>query len=91
MAKITQRKGSLVVSIRTEGAIILPKKLRTQLDLRPGDLLELEVRGKEIILHPRPAGRLLLRGVAAVSQETISGGLQLGGDSVKDKKRLYER
>jgi len=91
MARTVQREGSLIVALRTEGAIILPKVLRVRLDLRPGDLLEVEVRGKDIILHPRPAGRLMLRGVPATSQETISGAMRLGGDSVKDKKRLYER
>lgn len=91
MSKRIQREGSLVVAVRTEGAIILPKPLRERLDLRPGDLMEVEVRGKNIVLHPRPSGRLQLRGVPAASQKSLVGALQLGGDAVKDKKRLYER
>lgn len=91
MRRPVSTKSSLVVAIRTEGAIILPKILRQKLDLRPGDVLELEVRGRDIILHPRPAGRLILRGVSPSDQKTISGAIRLGGDAVLDKKRLYGR
>jgi AbrB family looped-hinge helix DNA binding protein len=91
MSRTVQREDALLVAIRTEGAIILPKLLRDRLDLRPGDLLEIKVQGKDIVLHRRPAGRLILRGVNASSQKTIAGAVRLGGDSVKDKKRLYER
>lgn len=90
MARTVQRDDSLVVTIRTEGAIILPKLLRDRMDLRPGDRMEVEVLGKDIVLRPRPAGRLVLHGVDSASQKTIAGSVRLGGDSVKDKKRLYE-
>ena len=90
MSRTVQRKGSLAVALRTEGAIIIPKMLREGLDLRPGDLLDIEVQGRNIILRPRPAGRLLLRGVPVVAQDSIVGAVRLGGNAVTDKKRLYE-
>ena len=91
MPKLTAQGGSYVVAVRTEGAIILPKVLRQKLDLRPGDLVELEVKGRDILLRPRPAGRLVLRGVPSSSQKTIAGAVRLGGNAVADKKRLYGR
>lgn len=89
MARTVQREGAMTVSVRTEGAIILPKKLREKLDLRAGDQFDVEIVGRDIVLHPRPAGRLILRGVPASSQKIAV--LGIGGDAVKDKKKLYER
>ena len=91
MARIVKREGPLVVALRTEGAVIIPKVLRDRLGLQAGDLLEVEVRGGDLVLHPRPVGRLVLRGVPAASLDKLTGLVRLGGDAVKDKKRLYER
>lgn len=91
MARVVSRKGSLLVALRTEGAVIIPKALRDRLGLEAGDLLEIEVRGKDLILHPRPVGRLVLRGIPASSLDNLTGLVRLGGDAVKDKRRLYER
>lgn len=43
--------------LSTKGQIVLPKKLRQQLGLRPGDRLEARVAGNEIILKPRHSAR----------------------------------
>jgi len=90
MARIVKRDGPLVVALRTEGAVIIPKVLRERLGLRSGDIFEIEIKGGDLILHPRPVGRLVLRGVAAASLDKLTGLVSLGGDAVEDKKRLYE-
>ena len=91
MARIVKREGPLVVALRTEGAVIIPKAIRERLGLRAGDLLEMVVRGTDLLLHPRPIGRLALRGVPAATLDKLTGLVSLGGNAVKDKKRLYER
>ena len=91
MARIVMREGPLLVALRTEGAVIIPKALRERLGLRAGDLLEVEVRGSDLVLHPRPIRRLALQGVPAASRDKLTGLVRLGGDAVKDKRRLYER
>jgi hypothetical protein len=53
--------------------------------------LEVEVRGGDLVLHPIPIRRLTLQGVKAASLDKLTGLIRLGGDAVKDKKRLYER
>ncbi len=91
MARIVKREGPLVVALRTEGAVIIPKVLRERLGLQAGDLLEVEVRGADLVLRPRPIRRLALRGVPAATLDKLTGLVSLGGDAVKDKKRLSER
>lgn len=91
MARIVKRQGPLAVTLRTEGAVIIPKALRDQLGLQAGDLLEIEVRGADLVLHPRPVGRFRLQGAPASSLDRLTGLVRLGGDAVADKKRLYER
>lgn len=91
MARVVHREGPPVVALRTEGAVIIPKAVREKLGLRAGDLLELEIRDGELVFRPRPLTRLRLRGVPAASSDKLTGLIRLGGDAVKDKKRLYER
>lgn len=40
------------ISVKARGQITIPAKLRKDLMLRAGDLLEIEVRGGHIILKP---------------------------------------
>jgi AbrB family looped-hinge helix DNA binding protein len=41
------------VTIDQAGRVVLPKKLRDELNLSPGDTLDLTVRGDEVTLRPR--------------------------------------
>ncbi len=91
MPRVVKRQGPLVVALRTEGAVIIPKVLRDQLGLQAGDLLEVEVKDGDLVFHPRPVRKLTLKGVPAASVDKLTGLVRLGGDAVRDKKRLYER
>jgi AbrB family looped-hinge helix DNA binding protein len=91
MARIVKRDGTMVVPLRTEGAVIIPKVLREELGLHAGDLLAMTVEAGTLVLRPQLVGRLRLRGVPAASSDKLTGLLRLGGDSVKDKGRLYDK
>ncbi|MBI4525068.1 MAG: AbrB/MazE/SpoVT family DNA-binding domain-containing protein [Deltaproteobacteria bacterium] len=91
MARVISREGPPVVALRTEGAIIIPKAIRERLGLRAGDLIEIQIRDGDLVLRPRPVTRLRLGGVPASSSDKLTGLIRLGGDAVKDKRRLYER
>ena len=41
------------VTIDRAGRVVLPKTLRDELHLSPGDTLDLTVKGDEVILRPR--------------------------------------
>jgi AbrB family looped-hinge helix DNA binding protein len=91
VARIVKRDGPLLVALRTEGAVIIPKALRERLGLRAGDLLEVTVKEGDLILHPRPVRRLGLEGVPANRSDKLTGLVRVGGDALKDKQRLYDR
>jgi len=89
MPRVVKRAGPLLVPVRTEGAVIIPKALRDRLGLRAGDLLEVEIQGGDLVLRPRPMRRLELKGVPAGSLDRLTGLVRLGGDAVADKKRVH--
>lgn len=91
MARTVKREGALMVPLRTEGAVIIPKILREKLGLHAGDLLEMTVEGGNLILRPRVVGRLRLQEIQAATSDKLTGLLQLGGDAAKDKGRLYDQ
>ena len=93
MARIVKQENSdsYIVSLRTEGAVIIPKAIRKNLDLRAGDLFEIEVQGSDLVFHHRPIRPLKLKGVPAASLDKLTGLIRLGGDAVRNKKHLYER
>ncbi|HXP46226.1 MAG TPA: AbrB/MazE/SpoVT family DNA-binding domain-containing protein [Terriglobales bacterium] len=43
------------VTLDQAGRVVLPKALRDELHLSPGDILDLTVRGDEVTLRPRRA------------------------------------
>lgn len=91
MARIVNQESSFVVSLRTEGAVIIPKPIRESLGIKAGDLFEIEVQGSDLVFHHRRIRPLKLEGVPANSLDKLTGMLSLGGDAVRDKKHLYER
>jgi len=58
------------VILKDRGQLTLPAKLRKELGLRAGDLLEVEVRGGYIVLKPL---EVLERGAARVEEPPEEG------------------
>jgi len=57
----------LLVPIDKAGRVVLPKHVRDELDILPGDLLKISVRGNDVMLCPkRTATGLVRKGRALV-------------------------
>lgn len=41
--------------VSTKGQVVVPQRIRRQLDLQPGDTLEARIEGQHVILTPRKA------------------------------------
>jgi AbrB family looped-hinge helix DNA binding protein len=63
-----------VVKLGTSRQIVIPKKLHDQLGLGPGDTLEVELRGKRLILTPKTlVDQRLAEGLKDVKQGRVYG------------------
>ncbi len=41
-----------ITSLSVKGQVVIPKDIRSALNLKPGDKLEVEIKGKSIIFRP---------------------------------------
>ena len=57
---------------------VVPSKIRKKYDVEPGDVLEWEVKGDMLIIKVRKK----------VTIDDIDGMIDVGGDAVKDKKKI---
>jgi AbrB family looped-hinge helix DNA binding protein len=80
----------MLVSVNKKAQVTIPKAVREKLDIREGDVLELEVRGEELVLRPNTTRKLVPKFVPAKALDPFVGILDLGGDAVEDAERLYE-
>ncbi|MBI4278841.1 MAG: AbrB/MazE/SpoVT family DNA-binding domain-containing protein [Armatimonadetes bacterium] len=80
----------MFVQLNAKGQLTLPKAVRMQLGLQPGDIVELEVRGEEVILRPRVSTRIVVRTVPAREVRRLEGLVALGGDAMEDTERVHE-
>ncbi|MGA2878498.1 MAG: AbrB/MazE/SpoVT family DNA-binding domain-containing protein [Bryobacteraceae bacterium] len=58
------------------GRVMIPKTLRQELHLGPGDTLQLDSKGEQITLRPMRPKALLKRSVASGSIKASQPGLQ---------------
>jgi AbrB family looped-hinge helix DNA binding protein len=55
--------------VSTKGQVVVPHRIRRQLDLRPGDSLEARVEGRSIVLTPRARRQ----GRARIVRDPVTG------------------
>jgi AbrB family looped-hinge helix DNA binding protein len=57
---------------------VVPSRVRKQYEVEPGDVLEWEVKGDTIIIKVRKK----------VTMDDIKGLISVGGDAVRDKRKV---
>jgi AbrB family looped-hinge helix DNA binding protein len=86
-----RRKKQMLVSVNRKAQVTIPKAVREKLNIQVGDVLELEVRGEELVLRPYASQVLVPRLVPADALAPLVGAISLGGgDAVEDAERLYD-
>lgn len=81
----------MLVSVNQKSQITIPKLVRERLGIREGDVLELDVKGEEIVLRPRVSEKLEPRFVPVQALSPLVGVVAWGGDAVKDAERIYDQ
>ncbi|HEY1663026.1 MAG TPA: AbrB/MazE/SpoVT family DNA-binding domain-containing protein [Verrucomicrobiae bacterium] len=79
----------VLVPIDKAGRLVLPKNVRDELAINPGDLLRISIHGSEVTLHPnRQATGFVKRGRALVFS---TGGADLLDNDTVETVRTFER
>ena len=80
----------MLVSVNQKAQVTIPKAVREKLNIQVGDILELEIKGEELILRPYGTPTLVVRLVPAQTLAHLQGAVALGGDAVEDAEHLYD-
>lgn len=80
----------MLVHVKKKAQITIPIKIREAAGITEGDVLDVEVRNKEIVLKPVKRGKIQIKHVDIKEFSKLKGIFSLGGDAVKDTEELYE-
>ncbi len=76
------------VKLGVSRQVAIPKKVHDQLGLSPGDYLEIEVRGNQIILTPKQlVDKRLAEAEEDIRKGRVHGPYDTAGDAVKALRR----
>ncbi len=79
----------MLVSVNRKAQVTIPKAVREKLNIQEGDVLELQVRGEELVLRPHSSESLVVKLVPAKDWGPLLGIAPMGGDALEDTERLY--
>lgn len=79
----------MLVQVKKKAQITIPLKIRKAVGIDEGDVLDVEVKDKEIVLKPVRRPKIKLKPVPASELKKIVGIFSIGGDAVKDTEELY--
>ncbi|MBI5213068.1 MAG: AbrB/MazE/SpoVT family DNA-binding domain-containing protein [Nitrospirae bacterium] len=80
----------MLVHVKKKAQITIPLKIREAVGIAEGDVLDVEVRNKEIVMKAVALGKMKVKFIDAKEFSKLKGIISLGGDAVKDTERLYE-
>jgi AbrB family looped-hinge helix DNA binding protein len=80
----------MLVQVKKKAQITIPLKIREAVGIGEGDVLDVEVKDKEIVLKPVKRKKMELKSVDIKEFSKLRGIISSGGDAVKDTEALYE-
>lgn len=79
----------MLIQVKKKAQITIPLKIRQATGIEEGDMLEVEVKNKEIVLKLVRKPKMRLNPVAVSELKKLRGIFSIGGDAVKDTEDLY--
>lgn len=79
----------MLVQVRKGSQITIPSKIRKAMGIKEGDMLEVELQDKQLMLKPAKRKEVELKLVPAKELRNLVGIVSIGGDAVKDTEDLY--
>lgn len=80
----------MLVQVKKKAQITIPLKIREAAGITEGDMLDVEVKDKEIVLTPVKRRKIKLKLVPAKKLKALEGIFSLGGDAVKDTEAIWD-
>jgi AbrB family looped-hinge helix DNA binding protein len=80
----------MLVQVKKKAQITIPLKIREAVGIDEGDMLDVEVKDKEIVLKPVKKRKIELKPVNIKEFSKLKGIFSIGGDAVKDTESLYD-
>ena len=81
----------MLITVNRKAQVTIPKAVREKLNIQEGDVLELEVRGEELVLRPYASEPLIPRFIPVETLAPLVGAISLGGgDALEDSEHLYD-
>jgi len=81
----------MLVQVKKKAQITIPLKIkiRKAVGIDEGDMLDVEVKDKKIVLKPVKRKKTELKLIPASELKKLRGIFAIGGDAVKDTEDLY--
>ncbi|MBA4349472.1 MAG: hypothetical protein C0415_05730 [Thermodesulfovibrio sp.] len=79
----------MLVHVKKKAQITIPLKIREAIGIAEGDMLDVDVKDKEIVLKPVRRSKIKLKPVPASELKKLVGLFSIGGNAVKDTEDLY--
>lgn len=81
---------SEIVQIKPRWQVTIPKSVRDLLDIKEGEYLAAEIKGRSLILKPMRPARVIGKAHSAAKLKDLAGAVSIGGNASDDTKKLYE-
>lgn len=79
----------MLVQVKKKAQITIPLKIREAVGIDEGDMLDVEVKDKKIVLKPVKRKKVELKLVPTSELRKLRGIFAIGGDAVKDTEDIY--
>ena len=80
----------MIIQIKKKAQITIPLKVRKAAGIEEGDLLDITVKDKGIILKPVTYRKVAIKPLDPTLLRKIDGMLSVGGDALKDSRKIDE-
>ena len=81
----------MIVQIKKKAQVTIPIKVRKLLAIEEGDMLEVVVKDREIVMKPVASRKRRIKVLDPKMLRKLDGVLSVGGDAVRDSKAIYDR
>jgi AbrB family looped-hinge helix DNA binding protein len=79
-----------IVHVKPRWQITIPRQAREALAIKEGEYLAAEMKGRTLILKPMKPSQVRGKAHPAATLKALAGSMVIGGNAIKDTKRLYE-